>query len=276
LAQDVPPKLFLRFFRWYCHPKLVDHIEGDLIEVYRERLATDGKRKANAQFIADVLLLFRPGIIGKRKRLTQPNMFRSNLRIGWRMIVRDKGYSFINIAGLAIGMTVAIMIGLWLYDELSFNKNHDNYDSIAQVWCGGTDNLTSEVFGGTGVPFAMGAALKTYPHHFKQVLMAWWVSDFVISTDEKKISQTGEFIEHGAIEMLSLNMLSGNNASMENPHSIILSKSAARALFGDEDPMHKTLRIDNRMEVEVTGIYEDLPRKSKFGEAAFFCHGPFG
>lgn len=271
MASNTPPKLFLRFFRWYCHPKLADHIEGDLIELYRERLITSGKRRANTQFITDILLLFRPGIIGRRKRLTQPSMFRSNLKIGWRMILRDKGYSFINIGGLAIGMTVAILIGLWLHDELSFNKYHKNYHSIAQLWNGGTDPVTSEVFGGIGVPFAMGAALKTYPQHFKHVLMAWWIGDRVISTSDKKISMTGEFIDGGVIDMLSLRMLLGSNRSMDNPHSIILSRSAAASIFGDEDPMHKALRIDNRMEVEVTGIYEDIPRNSKFGGVLFFA-----
>ena len=58
-----PPKTFLKFFRWYCHPKLFDHIEGDLIEVYQQRLSKVGKRKADLKFIIDVLLLFRPSII---------------------------------------------------------------------------------------------------------------------------------------------------------------------------------------------------------------------
>ena len=61
--KDLPPKLFLRFFRWYCHPKLRNHIEGDLMEIFNERVKTDGKRKADRKFIIDVLLLFRPGII---------------------------------------------------------------------------------------------------------------------------------------------------------------------------------------------------------------------
>jgi putative ABC transport system permease protein len=271
VERKTPPRLFLRFFRWYCHPRLADHIEGDLQEIYGERAGKSGKRWADLRFIADVLSLFRPGIIGRQKRITQPSMFRNDLKTGWRIIVRDKGYSMINIGGLAIGMTVAILIGLWLHDELSFNKYHDNYDHIAQMWTGGTDPLTSEGFGGIGVPFAMGAALKTYPQHFKHVMMAWWISDYVISSDEKKISQTGEFIDSEVIDVFSLKMVSGSKASLDHPHSIILSESAAAGIFGDEDPMHKTLRINNRMEVEVTGIYEDIPRNSYFGEVQFFC-----
>ena len=58
-----PPSLALRFFRWFAHPKLRDHIEGDLMEVYNERVQTSGKRRANFRFTLDVLMLFRPGII---------------------------------------------------------------------------------------------------------------------------------------------------------------------------------------------------------------------
>ena len=62
-------------------------------------------------------------------------MFKNYFKIGWRNLVKSKGYSAINIGGLAVGMAVAILIGLWMYDELSFNKYHNNYESIAQVMC---------------------------------------------------------------------------------------------------------------------------------------------
>src|SRR5687768_18031350 len=94
-----PPRLFHRFFRWYCRPAIRDHIEGDLIELYGERVAELGKRKADIRFIVDVLLLFRPGIIRpyqRRKYINPSVMIRSNLRIGWRRLLRHKGYSFIN------------------------------------------------------------------------------------------------------------------------------------------------------------------------------------
>ncbi len=139
--RDQPPRLFLRFFQWYCAPKLRDFIEGDLMEVYNERIRESGKRKADIKFIIDVLLLCRPGIIKtseKNNHVNQFGMFKSYYKIGWRRLIRNKGYSIINVGGLAIGMTVAMFIGLWIYDELSFNKYHKNYDGIAQVWRGGT------------------------------------------------------------------------------------------------------------------------------------------
>src|SRR5687767_6450875 len=109
--RDQPPRFFLRFFQWYCAPKLRDYIEGDLMEVYNERLKESGKRKADIKFIIDVLLLCRPGIIKtseKNCHVNQFGMFKSYYKIGWRRMIRNKGYSVINIGGLAIGMTVAM------------------------------------------------------------------------------------------------------------------------------------------------------------------------
>ena len=72
------------------------------------------------------------------KNLTTYGMYKSYFKIGWRNLIRNKGYSFINIGGLAMGMAVAMFIGLWIYDELSFNKYHENYKNIGQVLRNGT------------------------------------------------------------------------------------------------------------------------------------------
>lgn len=198
-------------------------------------------------------------------------MIKNYLKIAWRNLIRNKGYSAINIGGLAVGMAVAILIGLWIYDELSYNKYHKNYHSIGQVWGGGTDPETSNIEGSIAMQFPMGAVLKNnYQHYFKHVLMAWWVGDYALSVNNNKFMKKGEFIEAGAPDMLSLKMLSGTHAALTDPHSIILSKTTAKAIFGKEDPMNKSLKIDNRIDVKVTGIYEDIPRNNRFSEVQFF------
>ena len=139
--QHIPPRLFHRFFRWYCHPRLLDAIEGDLLEVYGQRVDGIGKRRANFRFAVDVILLLRPNIIRSfegQKNLNRYGMYKSYIKIGWRNLLRNKGYSAINIGGLALGLAVAMIIGLWVYDELSFNTHFKNYDRIAQVMKGGT------------------------------------------------------------------------------------------------------------------------------------------
>jgi predicted permease len=253
----------------------MQYIEGDLLELYRERIQEKGKRKADIQFVIDVILLFRPGIIGRRKpehRLKPNFMFSSYYKIGWRKLLRNKGYSLINIGGLAIGMTVAMFIGLWIYDELSYNKYHKNYDRIAQVWGGGTDPETSEIDGYYAMQYPVGTVLRNnYQQYFKHVLMAWGIGDHTLASGNEKFNQRGQFIEGGVLDMLSLKMLKGGYQSLDKPNSIVLSKSAAESIFGTDDPINKRLRIDSRMEVEVTGVYEDIPRNNRFSEVRFFA-----
>src|SRR5690242_4691550 len=103
---QMPPRLALRFFRWYCHPKLVDHIEGDLLEDYGTRLRRSGKRKADMRFVIDVLLLFRRNIIRPTegyRNLNNYGMIKNYFKIGWRNLTRRKAFAVINIAGLALG-----------------------------------------------------------------------------------------------------------------------------------------------------------------------------
>src|SRR5262245_6493592 len=91
-----PPRLFLRFFRWYCHANLADSIEGDLMELYYERVKRDGKKKADLKFVADVLLLCRPGIIRSAQgfdQLNQYDMFKNYFKVGIRNILKYKMFS---------------------------------------------------------------------------------------------------------------------------------------------------------------------------------------
>ncbi|HYG19844.1 MAG TPA: ABC transporter permease, partial [Ohtaekwangia sp.] len=270
-----PPRFFLGFFRWYCHPRLASHIEGDLIEVHRKRLLEKGKRHADFRFVIDVLLLFRPGIIRSlegNRNLNNYGMLKSYFKIGWRNLVRNKGYSFINIGGLAMGMAVAIFIGLWIYDELEFNKYHKNYHSIARVMR--NLNVNGEIVSTTILPNALGDELRAqYGNLFKHVVMGALPGGHILSAGEKKLSMRGEFIEPAGPEMFTLKMLQGSRSGLKDPHSILLSQSAARALFGNDDPLGKLLKINNsdRMDVKVTGVYEDLPYNTDFHEVKFYA-----
>jgi len=198
-------------------------------------------------------------------------MIKNYFKTAWRNLVKNKMYSFINIGGLAVGMAVAILIGLWVYDEVTFNKYHQNYDSIAQVRRYFTDPNTHETNGVENMHYPMSTILKSdYKQYFKHVVMAWWLGDYSLSASDKKISRKGEFMDAEGMDMLSLKMLKGNYASLNDLHSIVLSKSTAEAFFGKDDPINKSLKIDNRIDVVVTGIYEDIPRNNRFGEVQFF------
>lgn len=202
-------------------------------------------------------------------------MYKSYLKIGWRNLVKNKGYSFINIAGLATGMAVAMLIGLWIYDELQFNKYHKNYNRIARVMR--SINVNDKVTSTAILPSALGDELRSqYGNYFDQVVMAWRTDQTFSTTgktEEINLSLRGHFIEVEGPEMFTLNMLHGSRSGLNDPHSILISQSAAKALFGDDDPMGKFLKMNNsdQMDVRVTGVYEDLPYNSEFHDTKFFA-----
>lgn len=192
-------------------------------------------------------------------------MLRNYFKTTWRNLVRSKGYSAINIGGLAAGMTVALAIGLWVYDELSFDKYFKNYDRIAQVWQHA--NFNGEISSQTANPAVMGPAIRDkYGRDFKYVVQASWVNTTLLTLGTNSIKQQGIFIEPDAPEMLSLKMIRGTRQGLKDPHSILLSASTAETFFGTDNPINKTLKVNRTDVVKVTGVYEDFPENTTFRE----------
>ena len=197
-------------------------------------------------------------------------MFQSYFKIGWRNLFKEKGYSFINIGGLAAGMAVAVLIGLWIYDELSFNKYHKNYDSIARVMYRAT--LNGETGHSDHMPFPLGPELaQSFQNDFEYVVMSTFTDDHIISNGDLKFTKLGNYMQPDAPKMLTLDMISGTHDGLRDMNSIMLSESLAKTLFGDEDPMNKVVKIDSKVDVKITGIYKDLPKNSEFHEVAFIA-----
>lgn len=195
-------------------------------------------------------------------------MISNYIKIALRNLTRSRGYSLINISGLAVGISVTMLIGLWLYDELSYNRHHRNYEHIAQVHQHQTFNDVVSTF--LTMPMPLGAELRAnYKSDFKHVVMAWWPMNHILSIDDHKTSQNGTFMDGEGLEMFSFNMVKGTLASLKDPASIVLSESCARAIFGDEDPIDKMLKIDNTLDVRVTGVYQEFPSNSKLNNIHF-------
>ena len=202
--------------------------------------------------------------------LLTSDMLSNYLKIAWRNLIRNKVYSFINIGGLAVGMAVAMLIGLWLYDELSFNKYHQNYDRIAQVMLNQT--FDGKIGTQEETPPPLGNALRTtYGTDFTHVVMSTEAFPTLVAFGDKKFTKIGRSAEAEMAEMLTLKMLKGTRASLKNPTAIILSESVATAFFGDVDPLGKVLKLNDKRTLNVTGVYEDLPKNSQFSNTGFIA-----
>jgi putative ABC transport system permease protein len=190
-------------------------------------------------------------------------MIKNYFRIAWRNLQKSKVYSFINIAGLAIGMSVALLIGLWIWDEISFDSYYRNHSRLAQVMVNQT--MAGETYTAETIAMPLGDALRTrHAGDFKYVSLVSSNNDCIISSGDKKLTGAGRWVQKDFPEMFTLSMLQGKRDALSDPSSIFLSRSLARAVFGNDDPMNKTVRIDNKLEMKVAGVYEDMPRNTTF------------
>lgn len=196
-------------------------------------------------------------------------MIQNYFKIAWRSLLKNKVSSVINIAGLTIGLSIAILIGLWLYDETSANKYHKNYDRIAQIMVKGRDPKEGP-FVNNSLQYPLANKLQTnYKEDFKHIVRASWVGDYILAAGDKKLSVTGQFMEEEAPEMLTLEMLQGSWKGLSDPNSIMLAASVAKALFGEQDATGQLVTLNNKTTLSVSGVYADLPLNAQFSKIKF-------
>ena len=197
-------------------------------------------------------------------------MLRNYIKIAWRNLLKNKGYSLINIGGLASGMAVAMLISFWIKDELSYNKSNSNYPQVAQVLQTQMQSGDKQII--YPIPFPLGQELQTkYGNDFKYVVMADWTNSHILQYQEKNISQKGSFFDIDGPKLLDLKMISGTLNGLDNLNSIMLSETLAKSLFGDVDPLGKIILLDNKINVSVTGVYKNLPSNSEFNDLMFIA-----
>ncbi|MGC3945985.1 MAG: ABC transporter permease [Chryseolinea sp.] len=192
-------------------------------------------------------------------------MFRNYFIITFRNLFKNGFYSFINIAGLSIGITCSILILLWVVDELSFDKFLPKADRLYQVWA--SAEFDGEQHYWTSVPLPTGEAMKPANNHIKRAAVTDWGYDHLLSVnnEEKRITKRGFYASDEFLDMFEFPMVKGNPTQVLNdPSVIVISESTARALFGDEDPIDKVIHIDNEKDVKVSGVFKDVPKNSSF------------
>ena len=195
-------------------------------------------------------------------------MFKNYLKIAWRNLIKNKAYSAINIGGLALGMAVALIIGLWIQDELSHNNYFISKDKIAQVFQSQTFN--GETGTGPAIPRPLEKALREgYEDNFKHLIMSSWTNDLYLKYGETNLSRSGNFMQREAPELLGLQIFNGEKDGLREINSIMLSESTARALFGKEDAIGKIVKVSNQYDLMVTSVYKDIPFNNTFNDTDY-------
>ena len=266
-----PPKLPRKLLVSFLRDDLDEEVIGDLDEKFDSMVKKKSLLIARLNYWYQVVNYLRPFAI--RRKLTYPNhydMFQNYFKIGYRHLLRNKGYSFINVGGLAVGIAVAMLIGLWVCEELMFNAYHPRADRVAQI-------LQHQTFNGvkgtqTAIPFPLGQELqRSYGEDFKYLVMSSWTGGHILSYGENIISTSGNYMDVDGPKLLALKILHGSPDGLKDPRSIMLSASVAKSLFGDQDPINQQISIDNKLDVKVTAVYENLPVNCSFDEVKFIA-----
>lgn len=197
-------------------------------------------------------------------------MIKNYLTIAWRNLLKNKIYSIINILGLAAGMAVAILIALWIWDEVTYDKYHANHAQLAQVMTTYIDN-DGKMGTGNAVCMPIGKELATkFGSDFKNISMASWNFGHVLAVGEKKVTRNGMWVESNFPSMFSIKMLKGNINALSDPSAILINASTATTLFGDADPVNKMVKLDNKESYKVAGVFEDFPHNTTLYDTKFF------
>lgn len=267
LLDIAPPKLPLRFLKWFCHPDMVEDVEGDISELFSSRSKTN-KLKAKLLFAWDVLLLFRPGMIRNFEpinRIINYAMINNYLKIAKRNALRYKGFTLLNILGLIIGVASSMLILLWVEDEVNKDKFHENGDKIYQVFrnmrqSGGIVNTTYTV------PKPAADLMRAEYPEVKQLAQMSWPITFQFSFDEKKSEEEGRYVSPEFLDMFTFPLLAGNKSSvLSDLSSIVISERVAEKYFGQEwkgQTIGQTLRLDGSREARISGVFETIGEES--------------
>ena len=190
-------------------------------------------------------------------------MFKNYLKIAIRSLRKNSVYSFINISGLAVGIACSILILLWVQDETSYDRFQPKLDRLHQVWINAY--FDGKINSWTSVPMPLKNGLKEEISSIKNAAITEWGGMHLLTVGDKKLNQRGYFASEEFLEMFQFPLIAGTAEEvLDDTYSIVLTKSAANRLFGDEDPINKLIKLDNNADVKVTGILKDIPSNSSF------------
>ena len=189
-------------------------------------------------------------------------MLRNYLTIAFRNLQRDIAFSYINIAGLSLGMASSLLIALWVWNEISYDSFHSNQKQLTKVWS--NTFVEGEIESRSAVPPLLYKELLKYAE-IKSTSLSNGETPHLLTYGDKKIKLEGRNVSPEFLEMFQFDLIQGTARQvLTDPHSIVLTQATATILFGNDDPLNKLIQLDNQFEVKVTGILKDIPPNSSF------------
>lgn len=266
-----PPNWPDKLLGWFCHEEHVEILRGDLYELYQERRQNGTKFWADLRFCLEVLDLFRPFALKKKKHQETNDiaMLKNYIKITRRTFTRQKVYSLLNVSGLSIGLACFILIFLYVRDELSYDRFHPGAERIYRV----IEHFESDGVGehSASLPFPAGPTLvNDFPRQVEHVVRLFNFQSPTLALANKDADKAFNesrvfFADSTFFDVFDFQLEAGDKATaLDEPNTILITRSMARKYFNGEDPMGKFLEFQGTQNVLVTGVLEDAPLNAHF------------
>ncbi len=268
-----PPRWAEGLLSRFSPAGMEDELQGDLLEMYTYWVKTVGPSRARWRYALTVLRMIRPFCRSKTKQTYQypqplffsSDMIRNYFTVAWRNLLRYKGYTALNLVGLTAGLTCVILVGLYIWDELSYDRFHKNADRIYRVTRDFVDqdgNVNLHL-GLIAAPFA--PRLQTDFPEIEQAVRLLGAGASLAFTDKLFNENNMFFAEKNLFKVFSFQVHQGNrDQALAEPYTVMFSEPMARKYFGSENPIGKTVRVAGEIDLVVTGVFEPLPAQSHF------------
>jgi putative ABC transport system permease protein len=261
-----PPQWADKLLEWLCPYDLLEEVQGDLHELFEERLEEVGEKRARKEYFLSVLGYMRPWAFKRNKpSATKPlylDMLQKNFTLAFRNLQKQKVIAGINVLGLGMGMACCILVFLYVGNELNYDTHHVNYKHVYRMLQGG---------GQTGQKSAVlpGALYNFVKNEIPQVERAArihraWESIITYQKDQY-IESNFLFADASILDIFTLPLIKGNKENaLALPTSVLITEQAAKKYFGTADPIGKTIRYNHEYDFTITGVLADIPPTSHF------------
>lgn len=268
--KHMPPRWANRFLEWYCSPRYIDEIQGDLHEAFYRRCAEQGPVRARLLFVLDVMrsISFRTiEAAGGSPKFTMA-MFGNYVTVAYRSLMRNKLFSLINISGLAIGLAACFLIVQYVLFEMSYDRFHPNADNVYRVLLHGKNDLSAATYPGIGP--ALEADFPEVEESARMLHQSLFLADNIAVTYDDGSGNIVSFNENrlydvdpSFLRMFSFSFVYGDSINaLSKTGTLVISETLSRKFFGDQNPIGKTLHLLGRFPFTISGVFKDVPENS--------------
>ena len=260
-----PPKWANRLLEWYCREDKLEDLRGDLLEYFGRNVNNKGKRLAGLIYILDVLKFFRIYTIKKinSRHMSSFHLFNNYWKTSVRSLARNRLFASINIIGLAVSMSVGLVMIVFISELLSFDTFHEKRDRIYRVlssWKGITDDEPLDL-ASTGV--LVGKKLQDDYTGLEEVMIMRRGAGFDIKVEDKTLPLAGHWVEDSFFDIFSFEVISGNPATMlTEPYSLVITEETLEKFYDNQDVLGKTVEVDGEHSFVITGVIKNPPKNS--------------